>query len=35
MKMNEIIDILSGVGIVFLVLISFLIFTILKDKKKG
>jgi hypothetical protein len=30
---NSIIDILSGVGIVFLILISFLIFTILKDKK--
>lgn len=26
-------DILRGVGIVFLVLISFLIFTILKEKK--
>lgn len=26
-------DILNGVGIVFLVLISFLIFTILKEKK--
>lgn len=33
--MNDIIDILSGVGVVFLILISFLIFTILKDKKKG
>lgn len=30
---NSIIDIMSGVGIVFLVLISFLIFTVLKDKK--
>lgn len=35
MILNDIIDILSGVGVVFLILISFLIFTILKDKKKG
>jgi Na+-transporting methylmalonyl-CoA/oxaloacetate decarboxylase gamma subunit len=30
---NGIIDILSGVGIVFLFLISFLIFTIIKNKE--
>ena len=32
-KMDMIIDLLLGVGVVFLLLISFLIFTILNNKK--